>query len=113
MDAFAVDATRTNLQRENFFMKRRLEDIRALNSNILRAPSHTPQECRQGRPKESQYKRYFAEREEWERIAIARNTTTSQKIDDEVQSILNTIEGLSQINQLLRAHLNSEDGGVP
>jgi hypothetical protein len=52
------------------------------------------------------YQRYFEEREELERIEIAKGISTSQKIDDEVFNMTTMMEKLGSISNVLHEYLD-------
>lgn len=111
MSAYVMNTTILNLQKDNFFIKRHLEDVQtsaAGNPPPVLPPAKPRMRC----SRKGQYQRYFEEREELERIGIAKDISTGQKIDDEIFNMTAMIDRLGNIGNVLHEYLD-EDGVVP
>lgn len=99
-----ANTAKLNLERENFFLKRHVEDVLA-SAIVDPSPPSGPTRPRLNRSRKGQYRRYFEEREELERIEIVKGICTSKKIDDDIFNTTAMMEKLNKVSGVLHGYL--------
>jgi len=103
-----ADAEKIQLHREVFFMKRELETHQELKANV---PLVSPQPVAPRRSKKGQYSRYLKERQEQEKIRFAINDMTNQRLNEDLERIMDGIKELRDLHDQLRQQIGAESSG--
>lgn len=105
-NAVEMSETLVELKRENFFSKRRVEDMQ---TPTVRNSLHSPQSETHAAPRKGRYGRYMEEREEQERLALAQAAATRKKIDEAVFDMSAIFDKLNKLNGVLKNYYDADD----